>query len=553
MMKPLHVSSSSFVIPQNKAWNMLSGIRQLSFGEYGDWSSSLREGKDQHELALVLFLDDFVGSRTSSRDEALNLFQGFFQLLQQRLGRSSLLTIVGIASLDDSNAISSSKKISIKSYLQYEIFNQLEIIGAKYSHLHMVNLDSQFAQHGLGVVIDYRNWYFAHSRISNKGLEISVNAIKEIVLRYELPPAKVLLLDCDNTLWGGVAGEDGLGGLAIGQDGMGQVFLDFQIEIKKIAEKGTILCLVSKNNEADVWEVFDQHSEMILTREDITAWKINWEEKGYNIRELAQDLNLSLDSFVFWDDNPLERDKASNLVPEMNTVDIPKNIYEWPTYLRTLNDFSKPFLTDNDLHKVKQYGMRANFVRDSNNLMNESQYLKSINLKPTTNNINDSNISRAAQMCSKTNQFNLRTIRYAEGELRSLIREKNEFCFLVYLKDSYGDHGSVGLVILREVNEEVIFVDNLLISCRVLGRHLEDWIMREIIKIAKFSGYKKILGEIKHSIKNTVCQNFFIDHNFIQISEDEHLLYGEIIGDADVLYLSALEDIKLDYIGVYDE
>ena len=551
-MKSLYISSSSFVIPQNKSWNGLSEIRQVSFGEYGDWSNSLGQDKDHHELALILFIDDFVGSRALTRDEGLDIFQGFLHLLQHRLKRSSSLTIVGIASLDDSNAIVNSKKLTIKRYLQFALCNAIEDMAINYSHLHMINLDSQFGLHGLEKIIDPRNWYFAHCRISNNGLKISANAIRDILLRYELPPAKVLLLDCDNTIWGGIVGEDGVGGLFIGQDGLGQIFTDFQIEIKKIANQGAILCLVSKNNEADVWEVFDNHSDMILSREDITAWKINWNEKGNNIRELAQELNLSPDSFVFWDDNPLERDKASSLVPEMHTVNVPKNIYDWPNCLRTLHDFSKPLITKDDLKKGEQYAMRASFVRDSNIVMDESQYLKSIHLKAVAKNINDSNISRAAQMCSKTNQFNLRTIRYTEREIRSIIEKNTDFCFLTHLSDSYGDHGSVGLVILREINEEIIFIDTLLISCRVLGRHLEEWIMNQIIKIATQSGYKKILGELKYSDKNTVCHNLFIDHNFMKISEDDSSFFEAIIGETDELYLAALDDIKLDYIGVYD-
>lgn len=552
-MKSLYICSSSFVVPQNKVWNVLSGIRQLSFGDYGDWSNSLSQDKDHYELALILFIDDFVGSRALTRDEGLNIFQGFLHLLQHRLNRSSSLTIVGITSLDDSNTIINSKKSTIKRYLQFALCNAIEEMAANYSHLHMIDLDRQFGLYGLEKIIDPRNWYFAHCRISNKGLEISANAIRDILFRYELPPAKVLLLDCDNTIWGGIVGEDGVGGLIIGQDGLGQIFTDFQIEIKKIAEQGAILCLVSKNNEADVWEVFDHHSDMVLSREDITAWKINWKEKGNNIRELAQELSLSPDSFVFWDDNPLERDKASSLVPEMHTVNVPKSLYDWPACLRTLHDFSKPLITKDDLNKGKQYGMRASFVRDSNIVMDESQYLKSIHLNAVAKNINDSNISRAAQMCSKTNQFNLRTIRYTESEIRSIIEKNTDFCFLTYLSDSYGDHGSVGLVILSEINEEVIFIDSLLISCRVLGRHLEDWIMGQIIKVAAHNGYKKILGEFKYSAKNTVCQKFFRDHNFMKISGDDSSFFEDIIGKTDELYLSALDDIKLDYIGVYDD
>ena len=158
---------------------------------------------------------------------------------------------------------------------------------------------------------------FARCRLSVKGLNILTDALLQVINRFSNAASKVLVLDCDNTLWGGIIGEDGLQGIILGQDGIGTAYVDFQREIVKLENSGIIIVLASKNNDKDVWEVFDQHSDMYLKREHIVTSKINWNEKAFNLQEVAKELDLGLDSFVFWDDNPLERDKMKTLLPQV--------------------------------------------------------------------------------------------------------------------------------------------------------------------------------------------------------------------------------------------
>ena len=165
-----------------------------------------------------------------------------------------------------------------------------------------------------------RNWYFSRCRVSIDGLKALTDTLALILNRMREPASKVIALDCDNTIWGGVVGEDGLKNLILGQDGIGQAFIDFQKEIVRLSNNGLIVVLVSKNNEEDVWKVFDEHNEMILKRENIVIAKINWEEKAHNIEQIASELDLDINSFVFWDDNPLERDKMKTLMPQVLTL-----------------------------------------------------------------------------------------------------------------------------------------------------------------------------------------------------------------------------------------
>ena len=207
-------------------------------------------------------------------------------------------------------------------------------------------------------------------------------------------------------------------------------------------------------------------------KNDITAHRINWQEKAENLQSIADSLGLGLDSMVFWDDNPIERNKMKALLPQVFTVDVPEKIIEWPEYIRSLDCFGRLKSTDEDKNKKEQYKAKAEFSSALNVANDVKSYLKSINLSPSVVELNDFNISRAEQLCSKTNQFNISTKRYTSLELQRLQTEKKGFIFLVGLEDTFGDHGLVGLVIVKFLSNNVAFLDTFLLSCRILGRHL---------------------------------------------------------------------------------
>jgi len=296
---------------------------------------------------------------------------------------------------------------------------------------------------------------------------------------------------------------------------------------------------------------------MILKRENITIWKINWREKFENLIEISEELDLGLDSFVFWDDNPIERDKMKSFLPEVTTIDAPADVFEWKDYLNNLDCLSKLLITEDDLKKNKQYQTRANFVRDKKNIENETKYLKSIKLKPTTFNLDKSNIIRAEQLCSKTNQFNLRTIRHKAENLKKFSKKNKDFCFLTKLEDIYGDHGIISLVCFKELNRDYIFLDTFLMSCRILGRHLESWILKEILKRIKFHKYKFLIGEFIQTKKNSVASNFLSSHCFetVKLSDDtilKDLLKKEIDVSNKIFYKISSNFKKIPYVDIYE-
>ena len=372
----------------------------------------------------------------------------------------------------------------------------------KNNNIYYIDIDNFFSEIGFNICFDSRNFYHLRCPLSLDGLEVFINSIKNTINSIKLPKKKVLLLDCDNTLWGGVLGEVGMSNLILGQDGAGQAFKDFQKAIKRVKNFGIILVLLSKNNEKDVRNVLKNHQDMIIKESDIASFKVNWRSKSHNISELSNELYLNSDSFVFWDDNPIEREVVKKTHKKVEVINPDKNVENWPRQLLEYKHFYKNKITKEDKVKTIQYQKRTKFLKEKNNSINEKNYLKSINLSPEIINLNKSNYLRAEQMCGKINQFNFTTKRYDINQLKNL-----DYCKLINLKDIYGDHGRVGLFGLK-VFKNFIFVDLFLLSCRILGRYLENWIYQEILKIQKKLKKPKIIFEFISTEKNIVTENF---------------------------------------------
>ena len=506
-MTSIVIAGSSNLLPGAKPWAVLDANHEVSFAEYGDWSGALLNTATNSALVLVLFLNDLFENADDLNIEAR--LEPFFSVLNQRLKRAGAPTLVAVSSGSRVHPIRAAKGREASSRLLEAFYAQLEHAAQHFSELLLIDLDAAFSVVGTRSVFDLRNWYAARCRLSNTGLGVIADQIERILARTKEPAAKVLILDCDNTLWGGVVGEDGVAGLILGQDGLGQAFVDFQKAVKQLAREGVVLVLASKNNESDVWAVFDEHPGMILSRDDIVAWKINWIDKSANMKALAQELDLGLSSFVFWDDNPVERDKAKNFVPEVLTIDAPDNVLSWPQLLTDLDCFAKFAVTDEDRKKTQQYKSRAAFVRDVGDVEDEIDYLKTINLQAEALALSPATLDRAVQLCTKTNQFNLRTVRHNAADLQSFADIDPDFVFLGRLSDIYGDHGIVGLVALKPVDQETIFVDSFMMSCRVLGRHFEAFMISEACRRAEKHGFSSLVGEFIPSERNIVAQSVY--------------------------------------------
>ncbi len=545
MHDTLRISGSSFLIPDNKNWGNLKQKYKVVFTDYGNWSSALLGDDDEINL-IVICIEDFIPFDVIDGEKP---FYPLLSLVASKLKKSEKEVIVCIASNNNSNLLRRASKLDQKSHIHYWLISEFEFLAAGASNLFIVDLDREFSMQGKERCFDKRNWYFAHCRFSSHGLGLLSVSVERVLNRLFSPASKVLVLDCDNTIWGGVIGEDGIDGIQLGQDGAGQIFVDFQKQVKQLLKSGTIIVLASKNDEDAVWNVFDNHQAMILKRDDIVAWKINWADKTSNIQELSKELALGLDSFVFWDDNPLERHQMESICPYVKTIDVPKEIYRWPEILEKLDCFAKLSITADDFNKVEQYKGRANFVRDNEKVNDKLEYLRSIKLNPSLVEIDNSNISRASQLCFKTNQFNLTSKRLGESDISTLIKSDNNLSSLIHLDDIYGDHGLVAFFNATRQDVDYLFIDTFLMSCRVIGRNLEAWILHKIAILAIKKGYKFLIGEYIQSDRNSMCKNFYLDNNFRTISQDEIDIANS--NHVAQYFLATLSDIKIPNIEAY--
>jgi|GEM_PF-794143 len=291
---------------------------------------------------------------------------------------------------------------------------------------------------------------------------------------FKNQPFKVIALDCDNTLWRGICGEDGAAGVSI--DGP---YLQLQTFMLHMYHQGMLLTLCSKNNEADVWDVFEKNPHMLLKKEHFVHWKINWNPKSSNLKELAHELNVGIDSFIYIDDNPVECSEVLTNCPEALTLNLPAEPAHIPNFLKHIWAFDKIVVTPEDKSRSRLYQAEKKRSESRKESVSLTDFLSRLELKISMNPMKPSQVARVSQLTRRTNQFNLSTIRRDEEKIRALTAdpEAGIQCWVIEVSDRFGDYGLVGVVITKEQGE-CLFIDTLLLSCRVLGRGVEDAILK---------------------------------------------------------------------------
>ena len=544
------ITSTSYLIPKHYSWlDQFKDIKILNFEYVNNISSGFYKSPKNDILFCKIFINDLIDeNKIYSKKDLNKVLNAIIKLVNYRLKASNNSLIIFISNQKSHNIFDQLSRKETSEIFFEMILSKLILISKKNSNLIILNFNN-IIENSNHKIFDERNWYLANCRLSSEGLELIAKNLNLIVDKLKKPAKKLLILDCDNTLWGGVIGEDGIDNISLGQDGIGKAYLDFQKGIKALSQKGVLLCICSNNNLPDVIEVFDNHKQMQIKKNDFLSIKVNWKEKYTNIREIALELNLSLDSMVFWDDNPLERSKVRKFLPEVHVIEPDSEVINWPRQINEIDLFSKIKVTKEDKNKLSQYKIRSKFVDEKKASSDEIKYLQSIKLKPKIINLNKDNIARAAQMTQKTNQFNLRTKRYSISDIHKLSKRKDIVINLVELKDMYGDHGIVGLIILKKIDKKIIFIDTFLISCRVFGRYLETWMMYEIKKKSISLNIKEIYGEhiLTHKNKN-ICKNFFISHSFKKIQSKI-----DFIDTKGFIYFSRNNNIKNKMILIYEK
>lgn len=336
---------------------------------------------------------------------------------------------------------------------------------------------------------------------------------------------KCLILDLDNTLWGGVVGDDGLEGIQLGHGlGIGKVFTEFQMWIKKLKERGIIICICSKNDEDKAKEPFEKHPDMVLRLSDIAVFMANWETKVDNIRAIQQILNIGFDSMVFLDDNPFERNIVREHIPGITVPELPEDPADYLEFLYSLNLFETTSYSVTDKDRTKQYQIEAERTSYAKTFTNEAEFLRSLEMVSKVEGFTPFNTPRVAQLSQRSNQFNLRTVRYTEADITTMSNDPDVIPITFTLEDKFGDNGLICVVILKKLDEESLFVDTWFMSCRVLKRGMEDFTLNTVVEKAREQGYRRIVGEYLPTLKNGMVKDHYDRLGFKPLGEGRYEL-----------------------------
>jgi len=396
--------------------------------------------------------------------------------------------------------------------------------SASHANIYVFDLKEMVAQMGRSLLYSNKRWYLGGLRFSTAGEKLIAQELERILDAQRVARKKCLLLDLDNTLWGGVVGEDGVEGIQLSETGEGARFRDFQIRIRELGRMGIILGIVSKNNEADALEVFERHEHMVLRKGDFALMKINWSTKAQNIAELAQDLDIGMDSIVFIDDNPVEREAIRTALPEVTVPEFPTDSCELTSFLERV--YKECFFTlestEEDRKRTEAYLANAKRAAERTAAPSIEEFLSGLRTKVFLTRARDEDFGRAAQLTQKTNQFNLTTRRYTEQELRTLQTTPGAAVFIASVADKYGDNGKVLVSILRRVAPGTAELDTFLMSCRVLGRFIEDQILDHLVKNLRADGVSRLRVQFIPTRKNAPARSFIERlHGGLLVSDDE--------------------------------
>jgi FkbH-like protein len=418
--------------------------------------------------------------------------------------------------------------------------------AAVHPNVLLLDVDKLAAYVGKQTWCDDTLWHYAKQDISPVQTPLYGDSMARILAAMRGMSRKCLVLDLDNTLWGGVIGDDGLGGIKLGQgNAEGEAFLAFQAYVKKLKERGIILAVCSKNDEANALEPFEKHPEMILRRDDISIFVANWENKASNIQRIASELNIGLDSLVFFDDNPAERKIVRQFLPMVAVPEVPENS---ANYVRCLSDagyFEATSFSKDDGSRTEQYLANAKRKQLQKSAVSVEDFLQSLNMEMTVGEVDEFSLPRTTQLINKTNQFNLTTRRYTEAQVKDISENPENLCLQIRLKDSLGDNGLISVILAKPVmvaGEKILHIDTWLMSCRVLGRQVEREALNVLVDKAKKRGYNCLQGEYFTTAKNGMVKGHYQRLGFDLVSDT----YSEDGTLHRVCRLDLTEFVKLD-------
>jgi FkbH-like protein len=474
-----------------------------------------------------------------------------FEALQQKLISEIDIVLANlkntpsvIFNLFSSAALPQKFTASGKADILADRLNQY-LISQKTPNLSLIDNGKIVTQLGTKQSFDFRFYYSSSAPYTVAFLKAYALAIQPVLLRNNGKLKKALIFDCDNTLWSGIVGEDGINGINYLKDSAkGKFFYAVQQLAAFYSTRGIIIGLCSKNNPEDVEEIL-RNPAMVLNNDHIVIKKINWQDKATNLRELAHDLNIGLDSIIFVDDSPFEVNLIKQQIPEILTLQVPDNIADYPSLLQTcVQLYFNLELSTEDAAKTAMYKQQSQRESAKSTYSNIEDYLSSLEIALTVSENDTLQIPRLAQLTQKTNQFNLTTKRYTEAQIEAFIQSGRDFIFALHVKDKFGDSGLTGMCIVKTDGDKTAVIDTLLMSCRIIGRNIEFVFFNYVVRSLQEKGIETIVADFVPTKKNAQVNHFY-NNSGMQVqaeNEDGSKHYS--------LSISAFHPKTFNYIGL---
>lgn len=399
-----------------------------------------------------------------------------------------------------------------------------ETIAAEFPNVYPVSLSAIQTALGKDAFFEDRTWYLAKMAVCTDALPTVAASLLDIITALAGNVKKCVIVDLDNTLWGGVIGDDGIDGIQLGELGDGPAFAALQLWLLELKRRGILLAVCSKNNDDTAREPFEKHPEMILRLDDIAMFVANWENKADNIRSIQKTLNIGMDSLVFLDDNPFERNLVREMLPEVTVPELPEDPSAVPSYLASLHLFEAVSFSDEDASRTAQYQAEASRTAAQASYGSYEDYLKALEMKAEILPFDSFHYPRIAQLTQRSNQFNLRTVRYSESDISEIANDSAYLTRYMTLTDKFGEHGLISVVICKEQDKDTLFIDTWLMSCRVLRRGVEECLFDAIVKMAADAGYTYLAAEYLPTAKNKMVSDFYDTMGMTPQGEGKYLL-----------------------------
>ena len=466
-----------------------------------------------------------TAEREGFAEQTISKISRYWQVLQETLGAKASILQFNFAETDEGVFGSFAAKTASSFTFQLRRLNAL--LGQRASEnksVFLVDLLRIQTQMGQRAFHDEKLYFAAKMPLSLEATARAAEAVVDVIKALAGRIKKCVVCDLDGTLWGGVVGDDGLEGIQIGELGLGHAFSEVQLWLKELVRRGIILAVCSKNDEDKAKEPFLHHPEMVLRLEDVSVFVANWDDKAANLKHIIETLNIGADSVVFLDDNPFERGVVRSFLPQVTVPDLPEDPAMYLPYLKSLNLFETASFSEEDEKRAAQYQAQIKREQTQKEFANYDEYLASLDMVAEARPFDEFHFPRIAQLTQRSNQFNLRTIRYTEAQIADIAAQERSGAGYITryftLADKFGGHGLISVLIMEKTDEHTLFISEWLMSCRVLKRGMEEFIINEAVAAAGEQGFDEIRAEYIPTAKNALVKDIYERLGFVRTGEN---------------------------------